>query len=725
MAYDKYRGANVAYQVDTFGAWLEITNQIINDLSLTVVTSTSNTTGSVTTGNVVITSNVWNNDTSAWVNSTGGALQSNVITVVTELRGGTIQTPATLLITSNVDIYSGVINATSNSTAQTVSVTGTWANFNSITTNITGTALNISSNVTINSLATNFTSNAVTTTLNGTTLVVNNAVLTVNTGAATLLADSYVITANDFTVKANSTVTVMDVNNDGATTDTTMGGDSVTFDNDETNFNANVTLGSASSDTVSFNAEVDTTVTPASNALSMGTSVRRWNLYGNIANISGTLDVSGLATLSANVVVGTSSAQVVSINALVNTSLIASANGTAFGNTLKRWDVFGTTADFSALVTGNSLLINTTANVTGVATFGANADITGVLNGTTAVFGNTSVLADKVTVGNSTVNTAVSAAGVDTDGTLAVGGITTLSANVVLGGTITSVIVQSGASANIANGKLYINSTSMAVAPNTVFANDVSIAGNLIVTGATTLATSEVLSLNTSTIQILTVVQEANLNGNTVLGNAATDTIIINGIVGNTTVGVIPGANGTAFGNTISRWDVVANSANFANTVSISGLVTAAAGINLTGGSIVRGNTTISATSLSIGNTTVNTAITQTSINTDGTLNVLGVSTLSANVSVGGQFVSTGIATHSANTLMVGAVNMSNTANVAGAFGVVGLSTLTTANVTGAFVASSTADIVGDLTIRSNIIDEGGNPFKLFYANGDVAWPQP
>ena len=72
----------------------------------------------------------------------------------------------------------------------------------------------------------------------------------------------------------------------------------------------------------------------------------------------------------------------------------------------------------------------------------------------------------------------------------------------------------------------------------------------------------------------------------------------------------------------------------------------------------------------------VNTAITSSGIDADGTLAVGGATTLS-------------------NTL----------------------------GVTGAATMSSSANVVGDLSIHSDIKDEGGNAFRVYYANGTVAWP--
>ena len=121
MAERKYKSANIATQTDTFGAWVDRTNQIVFDLSETVVTAQQNTVGGSTSGNVVITSNVYNQDTQAWVNSTGGILQSNTIAVYNDLRGGNVQVSNTLYVTSNSNLSNGTVNVASNSTVNSIS----------------------------------------------------------------------------------------------------------------------------------------------------------------------------------------------------------------------------------------------------------------------------------------------------------------------------------------------------------------------------------------------------------------------------------------------------------------------------------------------------------------------------------------------------------------------------------------------------------------------------
>ncbi len=45
--------------------------------------------------------------------------------------------------------------------------------------------------------------------------------------------------------------------------------------------------------------------------------------------------------------------------------------------------------------------------------------------------------------------------------------------------------------------------------------------------------------------------------------------------------------------------------------------------------------------------------------------------------------------------------------------------------VSDASTFSSSANVVGDLSIHSSLKDEGGAAFQVLYANGVVAWPAP
>ena len=128
--------------------------------------------------------------------------------------------------------------------------------------------------------------------------------------------------------------------------------DNVTF-NDVT-INGNTALGSATSDVVSFNGRVNTSIVPAANVTyDLGSSALRWkDLYlagstitiGNstISDSSGTLNLGNTSiadlTVNGNTAIGSNTSDIVTFNALVNSSINPAANATySFGNNTSRW----------------------------------------------------------------------------------------------------------------------------------------------------------------------------------------------------------------------------------------------------------------------------------------------------------------------------------------------------------------------------------------------------
>jgi hypothetical protein len=96
-------------------------------------------------------------------------------------------------------------------------------------------------------------------------------------------------------------------------------------------------------------------------------------------------------------------------------------------------------------------------------------------------------------------------------------------------------------------------------------------------------------------------------------------------------------AGAATFSNTMG----VTNTATFSNTMIVNGLGTFNAALNTTTANAsvamnVGANVNITTSRVNVGNSTVNTAITSTSIDTDGTLAVLGATTLSNTMAVTG-----------------------------------------------------------------------------------------
>lgn len=387
MADPKYNSANIVYQTDTFGAWVDRTNQIIFDLFTTVVTSQQNTAGGVTSGNVVITSNTYNYDTSTWTTTTGGQLQANLLIATTGVRGGNMTSSNTLLVVSNTDFIDGLINVSSNSSVNAIRTTGTY--------------IDIKSNTAY---------------LNSTSTIVNGALLDIDNSNTSINTDSYTLTSNNISLKANSILTVVDINSNGTVTDLTIAGETFTIDSDETTYNANVTIGASFSDTLTVVSAIDDNFIPISNTILLGNASNRWVMYGNTLNTSGDITVgadvdttgetntgtlvvrstsellgavvSNVSITSGNVVIDRSSIRAgnssvnasvsesgdvyasqtvntafLNVRTSVNSALVPTSNNTSFGNTVNRWNIFATSVDTGSInITGTANLQNVNIN---------------------------------------------------------------------------------------------------------------------------------------------------------------------------------------------------------------------------------------------------------------------------------------------------------------------------------------------------------------------------
>jgi hypothetical protein len=164
-------------------------------------------------------------------------------------------------------------------------------------------------------------------------------------------------------------------------------------------------------------------------------------------------------------------------------------------------------------------------------------------------------------------------------------------------------------------------------------------------------------------------------------GDATSDTLNVvgaNGIVvsGNSTQITVTAeafdydlsAGGTATTGTVILGDASGDDADLdtvtfsgANNITVTNTSTSAIAVSL--------NDTVNLTaagSLKVGNSTVNTVITSTSIDTDGTLAVLGDTTLSSNVAVTENLTVTNSATFSNTVAITGAATFSNTITSSG-----------------------------------------------------------
>lgn len=460
------------------------------------------------------------------------------------------------------------------------------------------------------------------------------------------------------------------------------------------------------------------------------------------ATLSNTLSVTGLTTLSGEVnVTGTANVSTdvnVGANVNIDTTQISVGNSTV------------NTVITSSSVTGQNVVSRAnfmagTINATGTGFFANSSSIS---------VGNTSV---NVSMSAGLLSTSGNAA---ISGNLTVTGLTTLNGGIKLGDAAadqlnitasvnSNIVPVSGNNLTLGNttqrwSELYVNNViaTTNVTAAGVTAGDVTISGNLTVSGTTTYinttdlnvgdnkivlnadltgvtapsedagfivnrgsaanvefvwdetndrwyaASNTFLGSNLTVVGSATVNTDFTVNGNTKIGNAVTDVLEVISVVNTNVIPV--GGNTVTLGNTTNRWGQL-YVGNAYVTTEVNSPSYVAGTINATSAGF-KANTTY----IGIGNSSVNTVITSSSIDTDGTLAVLGAATLSNTIAV------TGAATLSNTVGVTGAATFSNTIAVTGAatlsntIAVTGTTTLSnTLAVTGSVVLSNTANVIG------------------------------
>ena len=665
--------ANVDIITDSFEVWLLQTNELLNAFSTEIITANTTTAN---TGNSTIsrTAQLW------------GTFGANTIAVSTALRGGNVAAgnSANLVITSNVTAYVAadagirvlVGNSTSNSflspvgvhlglgTANTV-VNGSaiiTQSTNIVNTNISPTLIqvaNSTSTANVTAIAFNtglFVGNTTVVAIganvfsNATTIVVGNSSFDskFGNGSWTGIANLVITPTSYLTISGAANVTS---NANFANTIVVTGNS--TFSNTIA-VTGNTTLANTlavTGNTILANTLAVTGNTTLSNTLAItGLTTASGNLNTPTANASTAVNVGANVNLTA--------ARINIGNSSVNTAITSTAIDT--DGTL---DVLGATAlantlGITGLTTASGNLNTPTANASVDMNIGANVNLT----------------TTRVNVGNSSVNTFITATAIETDGTLTVLGVSTLantldvaglaSLNAALNTTTAnaSVAVNVGANVNLTTTRFNVGNSSV----NTfITSTAIETDGTLTVLGATSLANTLAVTGNTTLSNTLAVTGAANLAS---------------------TLGVV---GAVALSNTIA----VTGNATFSNTISVTGLATLGA-LNATTANAtainVGANVNLTTTRVNVGNSSVNTFITSTAIETDGTLTVLGATSL-------------------ANTLAVtGNITFSNTLSVAGA-----------AN------ALSTLGVAGPTTLASSLSVGGATTFQTDYvvdvsANADI-----
>lgn len=360
------------------------------------------------------------------------------------------------------------------------------------------------------------------------------------------------------------------------------------------------------------------------------------------ANISGTLNVNGSVTLGDSFGV-----DVVSFISTVNTEISPSSNGSyKLGRSDLRWGE----------VNANNVLATNVA-----------------INTVLTVGSNVSLGTSTFTVGNSTVNTAITSTSINTDGSLDVLLATNLSNTLTTGG------LANLHSANVVN--------------------------DLKVAGVTTTA-------------------------NLVVGGTATDNAVFNAKVSSS---IIPYHSGSfSLGNTTFKWLVHAANVFIDDTMTIGANVSVNTSTMVIGNSTVNvvtnssvisvgGNVTLSTSTLNIGNSTVNTVV-NSSVIVTGTVNATAINisqdlAVAGNLTVSGTLTTIDTVNLTIEDPLVRVANGNSTSDSVdiGIFGEFGNATVT--QYTGFFRDASDAGIyklfAGNIPVPSNTVDTGNVNFSL------------
>ena len=559
MASNNYSSANVVPSADTFREWVDLTNRITYDMEKVVVTTAANTQGARTSGNA----------------SVNGHFSANTLLVETSMRGasanstiyGTKAPSANLLITSNVVFDSG------NSTVGAIIHAQSNAHF-------TGANVEFSSNVSINSTSTSFTSNAITNIFN--TKIDANANLDIDNALTQVTSTNTVIENGQLNITSN-------VNFDAASFDILAGALNVTQSNSTThaiNIDPTTNTFTSNAGINVFNTQVDinntlTTIDSTNTTIASG----ELNITSNVNIDAALIDINaGVFTATPSSINIDPSATTLTSNAgtnVFNTPVDINANvdvdNTLTDFTSTTFNVSGTTALVDSVTTnihGTTLDVNSNTSIEAATlVVGANSTFNGDIDATANVqIGNAN--SDLFNVSSNTVLndklTVVKAA--DLKSTLNVDGATTLNGAVTLGNATGDDLTFTGYAATgitpKANGTLSIGTAALRFDANL---DDVSIDDLNVIDSATVLGTGHFgnnFAVNTAfTIGF----GGAASNTKTITIGAAADSnnrVIIKGLVGNSTVGVLPLANGVSLGNTTHQWDVVGRKGNFSNTVA-------------------------------------------------------------------------------------------------------------------------------------------------------------
>jgi hypothetical protein len=650
MSKNTYLGANVAASTDSFAGWVDKTNKIIYDMGTSVLTAAlvpqpNTTNGGSTVGNSHLE----------------GILSANTVAVVSQLRGGTASSPSDLMITSNT-IFSQ---------SPTVTIAANTNNFN-----INANNTNISSNVVVSGGTTKVIK------IDVANITVNTGILTVNSntvlsGNVSIIAPMLTSTSNVSITSANVTIAAnTTLGTSSATTltvgsistfnsNTTINGVTTTINsntivNGNISLNSNTVVGSDSSDIVTFNALVASSVLPTNNTINLGSSANNFgNIYSTVlynaanAEISGDINIKGSATRVLRSLSTTTSYQPININLknstpteitpmVIGSTSVTPGTNAAFdlGSSSYNWNngyiitVNSSTVNSPVLNSNNIINANNITATGNISSFALSTG-KGTFSNTVTISGNTTVNASLAVSGNTVVSGSL---GIGTTPTQAfeVNGTAKIGTALYLSSNTTNSVVNGG---NVPYLKLQANSVDTMV---------LSANGNV---GVGTLTPGQTLTVSGS-FQTTTanVTSTANISGNatlganlTVVGQTSTGTLSTSGLAtlssanvqGNTTIGGgLTVTGNTTLTNLVASGVVSTGTLSTTTDLLVSGNTTL--GLDTTTNTNAAGNLTVGGNLTVIGSTNLATNVNFTvnnSISTTSTVNSL--LTVSGNTVIG------------------------------------------------------------------------------------------
>jgi len=591
---------NSTATVVRFDANTDINANVDIDNALTTITS-SNTfieNGELNVdSNTVFTANINVTADSEDFNIGSDVVTINTSTTTFQSNAGTNLFNTKIDANANVDIDNALTTITS---ANTVVENGEFnitsnVNFDAASFDIAGGLLNVSSNVTINSTANTFTSNAGTNVFN--TKIDANANVDIDNALTTITSSNTVVENGEFNITSN-------VNFDAASFDILAGAFNVTQSNSTTHsinidpttntftsnaglnifntpldINANIDVDNTTTDFNSTNFIVtgttanvtSTTMNIHGTTLDVNSNTRiDGNLYVTSANVTvgdansdtftvnsntiltdklnvngavdldSTLNVDGDVTLQANTTVGSNTLDGVAINARVTTGILPYGNSTVsntnlLGNSIARWVISANTLNASGDITGGADLDITSEANTNTLRVRTTSELTGAVNANTSVTtGNVVITRTQIAVGNSSANVVISQNGdISTDGKIDV------DANTDANSTAASIVTEGG----------------LLVKKKSYLTGDVSAAANVTVDGTTV------------------------LKGNVDLGDSTTnDTVTFTSKVDSDIVpyGNATNSNTNVLGASDARWVIYANTLGTSGDITVGGDIDAA-----------------------------------------------------------------------------------------------------------------------------------------------------